>query len=368
MKKKSKVTVIVPLFLLILLIMVASFAIYIKTLTLPTGQDLGEEGVKVEVTKGESVKKLAEVLEDKKIVRSANLLYLMARYKIVRRLIARKEGEFFLKSGVYHFDTSMDIAEVFSVLQEDKEAFIKVVVPEGLTISKIASKLEEEGVCGKEEFIKECHSEKTVSKYNIANNSLEGYLFPDTYYFIPSMEVGEVIDKMVSNFAARVNNILMEYEEDADISSSNREGEKDEQDLSGLNDLVILASIIEKEYKIAREAPIISSVFHNRLKDNIGLYSCATVEYIITEIEGLPHPTVITYSDLQKDSPYNTYKWRGLPPSAISNPGEVALKAALMPAKTNYYFFRLVNKESGEHYFSSTFNKHIKEGELLTTK
>lgn len=107
---------------------------------------------------------------------------------------------------------------------------------------------------------------------------------------------------------------------------------------SELHEFVTLASVVEREYRVKSEAPLISSVFTNRLKHGIGLYSCATIEYILTEIQGKPHPDRITYDDLKIDSPYNTYKWAGLPAGPISNPGLVAFSAALNPAKTDYYF------------------------------
>ena len=129
-------------------------------------------------------------------------------------------------------------------------------------------------------------------------------------------------------------------------------------DSKKLHDTVILSSVVEREYRIREEAPVIASVFTNRLKHNIGLYSCATIEYIITEIQGLPHPGRITYKDLKIDSPYNTYKWAGLPEGPISNPGTIALEAAANPAKTNYYFFVLTDPSSGRHTFSTSFDEH----------
>ena len=132
--------------------------------------------------------------------------------------------------------------------------------------------------------------------------------------------------------------------------------------------LLRLASIVEREYRVKEEAPLIASVFANRLRRTIGLYSCATVEYIITEIEGRPHPDVITYKDLKIDSPYNTYIHAGLPPTPISNPGEVALSAAATHPRTSYYFFRLVDAQKGTHYFSTYFDEHTEVGRNLSTK
>jgi UPF0755 protein len=131
---------------------------------------------------------------------------------------------------------------------------------------------------------------------------------------------------------------------------------------------VILASIVEREYRVASEASLIASVFTNRIKENWGLYSCATIEYIITEIEGRPHPDVITAEDTQINSPYNTYKWAGLPPGPISSPGLVALNAACNPADTDYYYFRVADSAVGRHYFSENFSEHIDIGRQTTKK
>ena len=119
---------------------------------------------------------------------------------------------------------------------------------------------------------------------------------------------------------------------------------------------------------LADEAPLIASVFKNRIAKNIGLYSCATIEYIITEIQGKAHPDVITYDDLKIDNPYNTYKWAGLPPTPISNPGMIALNAAANAPKTNYYYFRLKDEKTGRHAFSEHFDEHIQEGVRYKTK
>ena len=125
-----------------------------------------------------------------------------------------------------------------------------------------------------------------------------------------------------------------------------------------LHQVVILASIVEKEYKLKEEAPLIASVFKNRLKHNIGLYSCATIVYIITEIQGKPHPDRILTVDTKIDNPYNTYKWAGLTPGPISNPGLTALNASVNTPKTPYYFFQVENEATGKHVFTETFEEH----------
>ena len=191
-----------------------------------------------------------------------------------------------------------------------------------------------------------------MEKYQIPADSLEGYLFPDTYFFNPSMDAKAVVSMMADNFFDRIKTIQ-------GLS---------EKSPSEIFDILIMASIVEREYRVESEAPLIASVFYNRLEDNVGFYSCATIEYIITEILGRPHPDVITYEDLQINSPYNTYKWAGLPPSPISNPGLVALSAAANPPKTDYYYFTLTNAEKGTHAFTKSFGSHIRAGMQLKTK
>ena len=139
-----------------------------------------------------------------------------------------------------------------------------------------------------------------------------------------------------------------------------------EKSAKDLNQIVILASIVEREYKVDEEAPIIASVFTNRIKNKIGLYSCATIEYIITEILDKPHPERIFEKDLKIDNPYNTYKWQGLTPGPISNPGLVALQAAAEPADTEYFFFQVTDPSTGKHVFTKTFDEHKLNHTLLT--
>ena len=221
-----------------------------------------------------------------------------------------------------------------------------------MTISKIAQKLEDSGVCSAEEFKVAAKDKNLLLEYKIPGESFEGFLFPDTYFFTPKMSGQAVARKMVENFFEKLKTVK-------NASSLT---------MSELYSDVVLASIVEREYRIDSEAPLIASVFRNRLKHNIGLYSCATIEYILTEIQGKPHPDVITYADLAIDSPYNTYKWAGLTPGPISNPGVVALDAAINSAKTDYYFFRLVDANAGRHVFSKDFSTHVNEGYIYSTK
>ena len=131
-----------------------------------------------------------------------------------------------------------------------------------------------------------------------------------------------------------------------------------------LNKKVIIASIVEREYRLDDEAALMAGVFYNRLAIGMALQSCATVEYVITEIQGKPHPEILYTRDTEIRNPYNTYIRPGLPPGPISAPGGVALEAAFNPRESGYLYFRLRDPAEGRHYFSRTLDDHIRAGNL----
>lgn len=311
-----------------------------------------ETSVRIEVPSGTSVKTVSKKLKKEKLIRSSLFFYALAQFPKARALLSGSAEPFALKSGVYQISPAMSLSEIFAVLSSGKQEYIKVSFPEGLTISKIAFRLEKAGVCPAEDFKEAAKDPELLKKHSILAENFEGYLFPDTYFFTPEMQASLCVSLMVENF----------FEKASEISGMNALSSEE------LHYYVTLASIVEREYRIKEEAPLIASVFKNRLSHNIGLYSCATIEYILTEIQGRPHPDVITYSDLAIDSPYNTYKWAGLPPGPISNPGLTALNAARNPAETDFYYFRLVNPEEGRHAFTKDFSTHITEGYIYNTK
>lgn len=306
-----------------------------------------EYTVKIKVPSGTSTREIASQLKNEKLIRSADIFYYAARFRLMN-----ERKPFVLKSGVYTVKSSMSMEEIYVLLQSGAQEYITIGIPEGLTMRKIGFMLEEKGVCSQASFLNECRSAELLAEYKIPAENFEGYLFPDTYFFTPSMEAEDVVRKMADNF----------FEKAMQVDSLKSLSPED------IHYKVRLASIIEREYRVKDEAPLIASVFTNRLRRNIGLYSCATVEYIITEIEGRPHPEKITYDDLKIDSPYNTYKYAGLPPTPISNPGLIALDAAVNPAKTKYYYFVLTDPEKGTHTFSKDFDEHIAAEKGIPTK
>lgn len=301
-----------------------------------------EKTFRLKIEKGASAKKIAELLAQEKIIKNDKTFYLLARFpKIAAALTSESPEIFCVKSGVCDLKSSMDAAALYKELSAGREELTKVSIPEGLTISKIAVRLDKAGICRAQDFVK-------------AAAGMEGFLFPDTYSLAPDSPAEKVVKIMADNFYEKIKDFAPLLK----IASDKKELQK----------TVTLASIIEREYRSPDEAPLIASVFTNRIKKGIGLYSCATVEYVITEVLGRPHPDIITYDDLKIQSPYNTYINAGLPPAPICNPGLVALKAAAEPAQTDFYYFQLMDEAAGRHVFTKTLSEHVQQGAIFKTK
>jgi len=300
------------------------------------------EAVIFEVLRGESARSVGDRLADWGLIRSRLFWQILCRYS----------GEQ-IKTGNYRIDVPSNTIAIYRLLVSGRQMLLRVTIPEGLTLSKTAKLMENAGICASEEFISKASDPEITGLYRIPGPGMEGYLYPDTYLFPSGYPAAMVVRAMADNFFARAAKM------DDRIPSM----PPDE-----LNKLVILASIVEREYRLDEEAPLMAGVFQNRLDIGMALQSCATVEYIITEIQGKPHPEVLSTRDTEIRDPYNTYMRPGLPPGPIASPGAVALKAALNPAKSDYLYFRLIEADSGRHYFSRTLDDHIKAGALYTKR
>jgi len=256
-----------------------------------------------------------------------------------------------IKTGTYRVEMPQTMLSIHHLLISGKEVLRKVTIPEGVTLRKAANIIEEAGICPARDFLNAAYDPEIKKKYGIQNPSMEGYLFPDTYLFPGEYPANLTVIKMADNFFAKLESISPSF-----VNLSAKE----------LNEKIILASIVEREYRVASEAPIMAGVFYNRLRIRMALQSCATVEYIITEIQGKAHPKVLLFTDLEIVNSYNTYMYPGLPPGPISAPGIVALRAVMYPENTGYLYFRLEDAASGRHYFSRTHDEHIRAGQLYT--
>jgi UPF0755 protein len=300
------------------------------------------EAVTFEVFKGESAKSVGARLAELGLIRSRLFWQFLCRYN---------EGQ--IKTGNYRIDIPSNSLTIHRLLVSGRQMLLRVTIPEGLTLSKTARLMENAGICAGDEFTAAAFDPEITGFYLIPGQSMEGYLYPDTYLFPLGYPAAMVVRAMADNFFARAAKM------DERITSMTPDD---------LNKLVILASIVEREYRLDEEAPLMAGVFRNRLDISMALQSCATVEYVITEIQGRPHPEVLSTRDTEINDPYNTYIRPGLPPGPIASPGAVALKAAFNPAKSDYLYFRLVEPDSGRHYFSRTFDDHIKAGRLYTKR
>jgi len=303
-------------------------------------------GVNFEVARGESARSVGDRLAEWGVIRSRLFWQILCRYSE-----SRSSGQ--IKAGAYRIDIPSDSITIHRLLVSGRQMLLRVTIPEGLTISKTAKLMENANICAGDEFIAAASDPDIAGSYGIPGKTMEGYLYPDTYLFPQGYPAARVVRAMTDNFFSRIAKI------DDRISLL----PPDE-----LNRLVILASIVEREYRIDEEAPLMAGVFKNRLDIGMALQSCATVEYVMTEIQGRPHPEVLSTRDTEIRDPYNTYIQPGLPPGPIASPGEVAIKAAFNPVKSDYLYFRLVEADSGRHYFSRTLDDHIKAGRLYTKR
>ena len=298
----------------------------------------GEDVLILEVRAGESALSVGKRLEEAGIIRSHFLW----------QFISRLEKDY-IKSGNYRIELPASQLEIHSILVSGIQILVRVTIPEGVTIRKAALILEETGICNAEDFMNIASAPELLNYYHIPGKTLEGYLYPDTYLFPLSFPPEKVVRTLADTFYDRISEIAPEaltmgYED--------------------LNQKIIIASIVEREYRIPEEASLMAGVFYNRLKIGMALQSCATVEYVITEIQGRPHPEFLYNRDLEIRDPYNTYIRAGLPPGPISSPGEIALRAAFFPVSSDYLYFRLVDTDTGKHYFSRTLDDHIQAGTL----
>jgi len=293
-----------------------------------------EEGVIVEIGKGQTLRSISENLAEKNLIRSPFLLQIISRLK---------GTDMKMKSGQYSIRSSMSTLAIHNLIVSGSGLLYKVTIPEGLTSSRISLIMEKNRISSADEFINAVHNKEIIEKFNINSDSLEGYLFPDSYLFPQNYPAEKVVTFMVENFFRQLESIYPEY----------RKLLAEE-----IREKIIIASIVEREYRVEKEAPLIASVFFNRIDKRIPLGSCATVEYVITEIQKKPHPEFLTYDDIAIASPYNTYIHRGLPPSPISNPGRIAINAAFNPAESDYLYFLLKDRTSGEHFFSRKLSEH----------
>lgn len=301
---------------------------FIYTQTLPVG---GDKKIVHEVYSG-SLRSHLQYLEAEGILKNAVVAEILAR--LVTRTIVQK--------GEYEFTSQMSAPEILRVLSSGKSVSRPITFKEGINIFEMAEIIQEKGLAKKEDFIKKVRDPALVQELlGGAYKSLEGYLYPETYYYQKNMPVEILIRAQVRQFFAVVKEISPEWLEDKKT----------------LHTMTVLASMVEKETGAEEERPTIASVFYNRLKKGMKLQSDPTIIYGIAMEKGALIRN-IRKADILHPSEYNTYYIKGLPVSPIANPGKEALAAVKKPAQTDFLYF--VSMNEGQHYFSKTYEEHNK--------
>ncbi len=299
-------------------------------------KDEPEKEVVITIPENAGLWDVSKLLEDKGLVTSAVLFQ-------ADSILKNKSNVF--PAGEYTLTTKMDFNDINDIIRpaipQTKE--IKIQIREGFSIRDIAVYLEDLGVVTGEEFINACNTGEFdydfLADVPMRENRLEGYLFPDTYFVSEKPTPKEIINKMLTRFGEIY---------DADMRSKAKE-------LNLTTDQVVtIASIIEKEIKVPEERALASAVIYNRLEQKMNLAMCSTVLYVLDK-----RRAYLLDSDLKVKSPYNTYENAGLPLGPISNPGAACLEAALNPANVDYIYFVIKNEETGEHEFTADYNRFL---------
>lgn len=323
-------------FLKLILIFFVIFLIF-NTVRISSNLLKDEKTVYLKIPSGYNPRKIATLLKSNEIIDSA--VYF-------RTLIKMSSNSENLKAGLYQFSSKDSSLKIMNALVNGDVAEhedVRITIPEGRNIEQIAEIFAEYGLFTKEEFL------ETVNDYQLDYpwvNDIpkggviyvyEGYLFPDTYDFNVITTPKRVLDKLAARFDQQIYQLYLDSDVETEMT---------------FHELVTLASIVEKEAVLEEERPIISSVFYNRLDIKQSLQSCASVQYVLKE-----HKEVLSTKDTQIESPYNTYKYNGLPPGPISSIGQASFKAVMNPADTNYKYFHAIG--GGKHNFNVTYEQHL---------
>jgi len=283
----------------------------------------------VHIPEGFSAKRIALLLEKEGVIKDKD------QFLLATRLLFRSKS---LKAGKFELKGVRNLFELILKLSSPSPYYIKVTIPEGATSRHIAQIVEHRLGIRKEDFLNKVSDKNLLIKYGINSPSLEGYLFPDTYFFGEADSAERVIEVMVDRFFEVVNDSIRK--------EIRKKG-------MNLNQVLTLASIVEGECKFDFERPIVASLYLNRLKGGMRLEADPTIQYIIPD-----GPRRLYSKDLKIDSPYNTYKYRGLPPGPVNNPGMRSILAVLNPAKTDFLY--MVANGDGTHTFTKDYNEFLK--------
>ena len=314
-------------------LLLAVYALHVANDALALMKPSSDLSVKIE--KGSTVGRIARELKD------AGLIEYRWAFVLFAKVTGNADS---FQYGTYVLNTDMDYLELVTNLQKTASfrATVTVMIPEGAELREIIATLDEKNDCTAEELWHAVANHPFdydfLQNLPERENRLEGYLFPDTYEFFEQSDAVTVLTKFLDNFEVKFSQELRDRAQEIGMS---------------IDEVVTLASVIEREAASDEDRATVSSVFHNRLNSTQYplLQSCATVQYVLQE-----RKPVLTYDDIKIDSPYNTYLYEGLPIGPIASPGLASIRAALYPETTDYYFF--VVTADGTHIFSKTLAEH----------
>lgn len=334
--KRNRIKIILVSSLIIIIISVfLGYKYYEKGLG-PVSINNGQV-IKVEVPLGSSPTKIGEILYDKDLINSK----LVFKYRLKKLGLAED-----LKAGNYELSQSMKVDEIIKALTEGGKAdnTVRFTVPEGYELQQIGERLAEDGLVDLDRFMELAGDKKNFEdefeflKELDQGQSLEGFLFPSTYEVYKDAKEEEIISRMLKQFEEVYNTDIKDRMADLGMS---------------LNEIITMASLVEREARVEEERPLIAGVYYKRLDIGMKLQCDATVQYALGE-----RKERLLYKDLEIDSPYNTYLHYGLPIGPISSVGKASIQAALYPEETDYLYY--VARDDGSHIFTKTLEEHNK--------
>lgn len=321
-------------FIITFIIVLAIFSLFFYSYQINYPLSKEKTEIAFTIKSGQSPEQIAKNLEEAQIIKSSFWLrYYLKTKDLSAEIIA---GTFSLSPSMSISQIAKKISTLDVISNEDK-----IVLIEGWNVNEIGEYLENKELCDKKDWL------KLINNYNVSNygflndkpasNNLEGYLFPDTYDVYKNASCDDILIKLLNNFDRKISKEIRK-----DIELQNK----------SIFEIIIMASIIEKEVTSVEDMKIVSGLFWDRIKYKQALESCATLAYILGE-----NKSQYSLEDTQIDSPYNTYKNRGLPPGPITNPGLNAIEAAVYPTHTDYNYF-LSDPKTGNTIWSKTFEEH----------
>ncbi|HAJ26728.1 MAG TPA: endolytic transglycosylase MltG [Syntrophus sp. (in: bacteria)] len=314
-----------PAILFILGLLILSSLLFVNFANQPVGPS--SKTILIDIPRGTGFLKIIDILDNAGLIENKPFFYTLAIMKGAVRQI---------KAGEYEFSGAMPPVDIIDKLVKGDTKFYRITIPEDFTVKEIAARLAANKLVPEKTFLKLAFDQNFVKTLNVPGKTMEGYLYPETYKLDRSMGSKEIIQIMNQQFWKRFTPDLRQRAAAMGMT---------------ITEVVTLASLIGKETGFKDEKPLVSAVFHNRLKKGMKLQSDPTAVYNLDDFDGK-----IRKSHLLRDTPHNTYRNKGLPPGPIANPDIDSLTAALYPARVDYLYF--VANNNGSHQFSLTLIDH----------